>query len=150
MKKFLNNAGFTLVELIVVIAILGILAAVAVPAYTGYLDKAKEASDTQVVSAMNTAFAAACMENGFANTDFADDTDAAKGVVVTVTNKKVASITPTTVNSGVTITDAEKAAIATSFQNYFKGNETTELKYYGSFTFADGNFTGVKAAANND
>ena len=33
MKKFQNNKGFTLIELIVVIAIIAILAAVAVPSY---------------------------------------------------------------------------------------------------------------------
>ena len=34
-----SDAGFTLVELIVVIAILAILAGVAVPAYSGYIEK---------------------------------------------------------------------------------------------------------------
>ena len=56
MKKFLKKTeGFTLVELIVVIAILGILAAVAVPAYSGYLTKAKEASDVTTLDAVFSA-----------------------------------------------------------------------------------------------
>ena len=144
--KLRSKAGFTLVELIVVIAILAILAGVAIPVYSGYVTKANEAADTQIVSAMNTAFAAACVENGFSNTDFANDNGATKGVAVTVTNNKVASIAPTTVKSGVTITDAQKTAIADSFNEYFASNKDTALKYYGSFTFADGNFTGVKAS----
>lgn len=69
MKRFWSldaktSGGFTLVELIVVIAILAILAGIAVPAYSGYVEKAKKAEDEQLLAAVNTAFAAACIENG--------------------------------------------------------------------------------------
>ena len=55
MTMFKKNGGFTLVELIVVIAILAILAGVAVPAYTGYIAKAQQSADMQVLSVINTA-----------------------------------------------------------------------------------------------
>lgn len=64
MKNLKSTKGFTLVELIVVIAILGILAAVAVPAYTGYIKKADEAADTQIISAINTALQSAAAGQG--------------------------------------------------------------------------------------
>ena len=52
MKKFQNNKGFTLIELIVVIAIIAILAAVAVPSYNRIQDRAERSaalSNAQVI-----------------------------------------------------------------------------------------------------
>lgn len=62
MKK--SRAGFTLAELIVVIAILGILAGISIPVYSGYISKAAETSDLQLLAALNTAYAAACVDSG--------------------------------------------------------------------------------------
>ena len=55
MNMFKKNGGFTLVELIVVIAILAILAGIAVPAYSGYIKKAEQAADVQMLSPIATA-----------------------------------------------------------------------------------------------
>ena len=62
MNMFKKNGGFTLVELIVVIAILAILAGVAVPAYSGYITKAKEATDMTMLDSVKTAIVMAAVE----------------------------------------------------------------------------------------
>ena len=75
-KKLAKKAeGFTLVELVVVIAILGILAGVAVPAYSGYLEKAKEAGDITTLEAVKTAAMAYNAKNGAVTKVFVDKTD---------------------------------------------------------------------------
>ena len=50
-----DNKGFTLVELIVVIAIMAILAVALTPKLTQYLDKAKVATDEEIINTINTA-----------------------------------------------------------------------------------------------
>lgn len=50
MKKKMNNKGFSLVELIVVMAIMAILAVTLAPKLMQYVDKARKASDEQVVN----------------------------------------------------------------------------------------------------
>ena len=53
MKK--AQAGFTLIELMIVVAIIGILAAIALPAYSKYMDKAKFTEVIIATSAAKTA-----------------------------------------------------------------------------------------------
>lgn len=55
-KVVKNEAGFTLVELMVVVAIIGILVAVAIPAYENYLAKSKFGAALAEVSAGKVGF----------------------------------------------------------------------------------------------
>ncbi|MGW8394736.1 pilin [Pseudoduganella sp. HUAS MS19] len=58
------QAGFTLIELMIVVAIIGILAAVAIPAYSDYTGKAKIANALTAVDSIKTAVAVCVQEAG--------------------------------------------------------------------------------------
>lgn len=122
-----SHKGFTLVELIVVIAILAILAGVAIPVYNGYIKKAQEAADQQLLDSINTAFAAACLSNGMDHTlavgdiTINDDGTIAKPV-------QTASAAPTTAaywyfNSVIYGGQDVKAVVDPVFAMFYAGNE---------------------------
>ena len=64
MIKRQAQAGFTLIELMIVVAIIGILAAVAIPAYSDYTAKAKVANAIASVDSLKTAVAMCAQEAG--------------------------------------------------------------------------------------
>lgn len=57
------QAGFTLIELIIVIVIIGILAAVAIPKLTGVSDQAHKASNIAILGMVRSAYSAAYAVN---------------------------------------------------------------------------------------
>ena len=132
MNKTFNRsarAGFTLVELIVVIAILAILAGIAIPVYTNYIKKAHQAADEQLLAAVNSGFAAACLE--------ADGKDS---------RQHTAEASISLDGDGHVTAVSTNDAINTAFMTkYFKGNEDAKFQYYKSFGFndADGVFYGI-------
>jgi type IV pilus assembly protein PilA len=84
------QAGFTLIELMIVVAIIGILAAVALPAYQDYTVKAKAAEMTSISSTARTAMALAFNE-GTLKADIVNS-DLGLPDAATITGKYVASV----------------------------------------------------------
>ena len=125
-NKLRDKAGFTLVELIEVIAIMGILAGVGTVGYGGYVKKANEAADQQLLGVVNTAFAAACVENGTE--------------IYAVDDAKLTK--DTAALSDVKIGGAVNTNIPTSYEVYLgeaNGFKVIEPKYSNyTHTFVDG------------
>lgn len=83
------QAGFTLIELMIVVAIIGILAAVAIPAYQNYIKKAKFANVISSTNAVKLAMAD-CIQN---NSSLATcDTAAKLNVTLPAADANIASV----------------------------------------------------------
>ena len=142
--NFKRNGGFTLVELIVVIAILAILAGVAVPVYSGYIAKANEAADLQLLGALNSAFTAACVENG----EVVDDAMVGAEFTMTGTegDMKISGLTLPQAVEGRARSGEKAAKIFASFQNFYGANMDKGFKVFVKIVFTeDGSFEGYTA-----
>ncbi|KAA6184866.1 prepilin-type N-terminal cleavage/methylation domain-containing protein [Thiohalocapsa marina] len=83
-----NQAGFTLIELMIVVAIIGILAAIAIPAYQDYVARSQMSEAMMLTGGAKTAVAEYWMQTGSFPTDNAD-----AGLSNTISGSYVASVT---------------------------------------------------------
>lgn len=142
MKK-MKNAGFSLVELIVVIAIMAILVGVAVPVYTGYIEKTQKAKDEQLVDEIKHAMEIAAIGDEWHKELTGDKLT---GIGMIVVKEDGTTVVPSSNASVVDLSGKIESAMKETFGSNY-GREL-KLSYDGwTGTLADGGSIAIANSA---
>jgi len=117
MIKKQAQAGFTLIELMIVVAIIGILAAVAIPAYSDYTAKAKLANAISAGDSLKTAVALCAQEAGGVLTECDAGTN---GIPANTDFKKTKEVLTVSVTDGEITLNLGTGIASTADSKYIK------------------------------
>ena len=106
MKK--QQAGFTLIELMIVVAIIGILAAIAIPQYADYTQRTKLTGALAGIAGIKTQVGLCVQETG----QIAGCTAGSNGIAANITANQINYVVSTTTADGVILLVSEGVTAA--------------------------------------
>ena len=129
-----GEAGFTLVELLVVMLILGLLAAIAIPSFFNQRDKAKDADAKESVRTAQTAIETYATDND--GSYAAASANALRGIEATLNDAPgTLTVTPNAAGDGYTVSVQQADTLNTFNIRRYGSSDATASQAAGTVTY---------------